>query len=165
MVLFGTFGAESFLRRLEELSAEYSTALTSRALPLWFSRLGSKRTPMTIQELNHVAIYVTDVKRSSDFYRTVLKLEPLPRPNFDFPGAWFGLGNQELHLIAEAGGPFFASHNRNHFALRVDDIEAWENHLGQVKANFAPRKRRPDGATQVFLRDPDGHVIELFTPP
>jgi hypothetical protein len=25
-----------------------------------------------------------------------------------------------------------------------------------------PRKTRPDGASQLFLRDPDGHVIELF---
>jgi catechol 2,3-dioxygenase-like lactoylglutathione lyase family enzyme len=22
---------------------------------------------------------------------------------------------------------------------------------------------RPDGAWQIFLRDPDGHVVELFT--
>jgi catechol 2,3-dioxygenase-like lactoylglutathione lyase family enzyme len=24
---------------------------------------------------------------------------------------------------------------------------------------------RPDGAWQIYVRDPDGHVIELFTPP
>jgi hypothetical protein len=30
-------------------------------------------------------------------------------------------------------------------------------------ADFRPRKRRPDGAWQILLRDPDGHVIELFT--
>jgi len=92
--------------------------------------------PMTIHELNHVAIYVTDVARSSNFYRTVLKLEPMPRPNFNFPGAWFQLGKQELHLIADVGGPFFATHERNHFALRVDDVAAWENHLRSVKAYF-----------------------------
>jgi lactoylglutathione lyase len=120
---------------------------------------------MTIQELNHVAIYVADVERSSEFYRIVLSLEQMPRPNFDFPGAWFRLGKQELHLIAEVDGPFLATHKRNHFALRVDDIDAWEKHLRRVKANFTPKKSRPDGAWQIFLRDPDGHVIELFTPP
>ena len=120
---------------------------------------------MTIHELNHVAIYVTDVARSSNFYRTVLKLEPMPRPNFNFPGAWFQLGKQELHLIADVDGPFFATHERNHFALRVDDVADWENHLRSVKADFAPGKFRPDGALQIFLRDPDGHVIELFAPP
>jgi lactoylglutathione lyase len=121
---------------------------------------------MTIQELNHVAIYVTDVKRSSDFYHEALRLEPIPRPGFNFPGAWFRLGTtQELHLIAQHGAPFFRSHDKNHFALRVDDLGEWERHLKNVGADFAPRKQRPDGASQVFLQDPDGHVIELFTPP
>jgi lactoylglutathione lyase len=121
---------------------------------------------MTIRELNHIAIYVTDVKKSSDFYARVLNLEALPRPAFNFPGAWFRLGtSQELHLIANHGDPFFPSHDKNHFALRVDEIGEWEDHLQEVGADFRPRKRRPDGAWQVFLRDPDGHMIELFTGP
>jgi len=121
---------------------------------------------MKIRELNHVAIYVTDVARSGEFYREVLRLEAMPRPAFTFPGAWFRLGTaQELHLIANHGAEFFRSHDKNHFALRVDDVEAWENHLRKVGANFAPKKQRPDGAWQVFLSDPDGHMIELFTGP
>jgi catechol 2,3-dioxygenase-like lactoylglutathione lyase family enzyme len=44
-------------------------------------------------------------------------------------------------------------------------LDPWERHLEEVGADFAFRKERPDGAWQVFLRDPDGHVIELFTPP
>ncbi len=138
--------------------------LTVLPLPFYFA-MGNLKA-MTILELNHIAIYVTDVKRSSEFYREVLQLEPIPRPAFNFPGAWFRLGsNQELHLIADHGGPLFPSHDRNHFALRADDIEAWEHHLERMGADFATRKQRPDGAWQVFLRDPDGHVIELFTPP
>jgi catechol 2,3-dioxygenase-like lactoylglutathione lyase family enzyme len=121
---------------------------------------------MTILELNHVAVYITDVKQSTEFYRDVLRLEPIPRPAFNFPGAWFRLGKeQELHLLADCGPAFFASHDRNHFALRVDNIEAWEIHLKKIGADYAPKKQRPDGAWQVFLRDPDGHRIELFTPP
>ena len=121
---------------------------------------------MNILELNHVAIHITDVARSADFYRRVLRLEPIPRPAFNFPGAWFRLGmNQELHLIANHGAPFSPNNRNNHFALRVDDLDEWERHLKEVGANFAPRKPRPDGAWQVFLQDPDGQTIELFTPP
>src|SRR5437879_11941820 len=121
---------------------------------------------MKIQELNHVAIHVSDVEKSSRFYHDVLRLEPIPRPAFTFPGAWFRLGtNQELHLIANHGAPFFPSHGKNHFALRIDDVDEWECHLKSTGASFSPKKQRPDGAWQVFLRDPDGHVIELFTPP
>jgi catechol 2,3-dioxygenase-like lactoylglutathione lyase family enzyme len=121
---------------------------------------------MIIHELNHVALYVTDVARSVQFYSEVLQLESIPRPAFTFPGAWFRLGGrQELHLIADHGEDFLISNRNNHFALQVDDLDAWEKHLQSAGAVFRPRKRRPDGAWQVFLRDPDNHVIELFTPP
>ena len=67
---------------------------------------------MKVLELNHVAIHVTDVERSVAFYRDVLRLEPIPRPAFTFPGAWFRLGvDQELHLIGERTEKVI-SHNR-----------------------------------------------------
>ncbi len=121
---------------------------------------------MKILELNHVAIHVSDVEKSYEFYRRVLQLEAIPRPAFTFPGAWFRLGaNQELHIIGDRAEPVF-SHNRgNHSALQVDDLDAWERRFDLLKIEHLPRKRRPDGASQLFIRDPDGHMIELFTPP
>ena len=122
--------------------------------------------PMKIYELNHVALHVADVEQSCEFYRTTLLLDPLPRPAFSFPGAWFRLGaNQELHLIGGRAEPVSSGNRGNHFALRVDELDSWEQHLQKLGADFRPRKMRPDGAWQVFLRDPDGHVVELFTPP
>ena len=121
---------------------------------------------MKILELNHVAIHVADVARSVEFFRRVLRLEQIERPAFDFPGAWFRLGaQQELHLIGNRDEPVSSGARSNHFALRVDDTVAWEEHLKQVGVDFRPRKPRPDGAMQIFLRDPDGHFIELFTMP
>lgn len=121
---------------------------------------------MNIHELNHVALHVADVAASEKFYRRVLRLEAMPRPAFDFPGAWFRLGtHQELHLIGKHDEPVTSGSRNNHFALRVDDLAAWERHLQDVGADFRPRKQRPDGAWQIFLSDPDGHYIELFTAP
>jgi catechol 2,3-dioxygenase-like lactoylglutathione lyase family enzyme len=121
---------------------------------------------MHIAQLNHVALHVADVDRSVAFYRDVLRLESIPRPAFTFPGAWLRLGaDQELHLI---GGRTreVVSHNRgNHFALLIDDLDAWEQHLASSKADFVPRRRRPDGAWQIYVIDPDGHYVELCTPP
>jgi len=52
---------------------------------------------MQTLQLNHVALHVADLERSTKFYTEVLKLEPMPRPDFAFPGAWFRLGaDQEL---------------------------------------------------------------------
>ena len=121
---------------------------------------------MKIYELNHVAIHVKDVEASCEFYRNVLQLEPMPRPAFTFPGAWFRLGeNQELHIIGERDEPVFAHNRGNHYALRVENLDEWERHFRNHQVEYRPRKLRPDGAQQIFLRDPDGHVIELFTPP
>lgn len=125
----------------------------------------NSKAPMKFHELNHVAIHVEDVERSCAFYRDVLLLEPLARPAFDFPGAWFRLGVcQELHIIGNRRDPVL-SHNRgNHYALRADNLAEWEAHFQSVGAEYRPPRPRPDGALQIFLRDPDGHVIELFTP-
>ena len=121
---------------------------------------------MKIHELNHVAIHVRDVEASCRFYSAVLRLESIPRPAFTFPGAWFRLGSaQELHIIGERTEAVNSGNRGNHFALRVDNLDEWEKHLATMKADFRTRKMRPDGAWQVFLRDPDGHVIELFTGP
>jgi lactoylglutathione lyase len=119
-----------------------------------------------IAQLNHVALHVADVDRSVAFYRDVLGLAPIPRPAFTFPGAWFGIGaDQELHLIGERKKEV-VSHNRgNHFALLVDDFDAWEQRLTKLSVPFAPRRTRPDGALQLFIIDPDGHYVELCTPP
>lgn len=121
---------------------------------------------MKTTQLNHVALHVADVDVSVAFYRDVLLLEQLPRPAFSFPGAWFRLGaDQELHLIGERSGEVVSASRGNHFALMVDDIDAWEAHLDARHAAHLSRRTRPDGAYQVFLPDPDGHYIELCTSP
>jgi len=120
-----------------------------------------------IVELNHVALLVSDVARSCEFYQGVLGLEAMTRPAFDFPGAWFRLGSvQELHLIGGTSAtPVPGQPRGNHFALRVEDLEGWRQHLQPLGLIVRGPVRRPDGAVQIFVRDPDGHVVELFTGP
>ncbi len=121
---------------------------------------------MQTTQLNHVAIHVEDVDASCAFYERVLKLQPMERPAFNFPGAWYRLGgDQELHIIGGRDNPVFGHNRGNHYALMVDDIDAWEAHLTEIDVPYTPRRTRPDGAYQIYLTDPDGHVIELCTPP
>ena len=117
---------------------------------------------MQILELNHVAIYVKDVEKSVAFYKEVLGLALLPRPAFDFPGAWFRLGkSQELHLIGNRSDDVYQN-KRRHFALRVTSTEEAEKKLKRKGVTYSGPGRRPDGAIQLFLQDPDGYFIELF---
>jgi len=121
---------------------------------------------MIFSQLNHVALHVADIERSVEFYRDVLRLEPIPRPAFTFPGAWFRLGaDQELHLIGERTREVNSQTRGNHFALLVDDFDAWERYLTDNHVHFLPRRTRPDGALQLYVIDPDGHHIELCTLP
>jgi len=121
---------------------------------------------MKTTQLNHVALHVADVARSCQFYRDVLRLQPLARPDFDFPGAWFRIGvDQELHLIGGRQQDVHSASRGSHWAMMVDDIDAWETHLKELSVAVQPRRCRPDGASQLFLPDPDGHMIELCTPP
>jgi lactoylglutathione lyase len=122
--------------------------------------------PPDFKQLDHVAIHVSEIERSCRFYEEVLRLKPIPRPAFSFPGAWFRLGEtQELHLIGQRKEPVH-SHNRgNHFALLTNDFDGWEEHLRRLGVEFLPRRLRPDGAWQLYVIDPDGHFIEICTAP
>ncbi|MBT5708357.1 VOC family protein [bacterium] len=120
---------------------------------------------MTILELNHVALHVTDVDKSCQFYESVLRLPRMKRPNFDFPGAWFRLGaHQELHLIGGRTDPANSNDRGNHYALMIDDMDAWEAFFSKTGVDYLPRRTRPDGAFQIYVTDPDGYFIELCTP-
>ncbi|MDJ1483475.1 VOC family protein [Cytophagaceae bacterium YF14B1] len=117
---------------------------------------------MNIQLLNHVAVHVADVKTSISFYRDILGLPQLPRPAFDFPGAWFRIGTtQEIHLIGNRTEAVHSHSRGTHFALQVDNIKAVEAELKAKNATFTGPKQRPDGNWQIFIVDPDGHWIEL----
>ena len=119
---------------------------------------------MKILQLNHIALHVADVERSTEFYRDVLGLEIIPRPAFNFPGAWFRLGeDQELHLIGGRDAATQSHHRGNHWALMIDDMDAWEADFQARGIAYLPRRTRPDGAFQIYLVDPDGHYIELCT--
>jgi len=116
---------------------------------------------MKITELNHVALEVKSVQESIIFYKK-LGLQSLPRPAFDFEGAWFRLGEvQELHLIGGRERDVVSAKRGTHFALQVASLAEAEVHLQNVGISYQGPFKRPDGAQQLFLSDPDGHVVEL----
>ena len=49
---------------------------------------------------SHAALKITDVERARNFYEKVLGLTALPRPNFGFGGAWYEVGDNQIHLIS-----------------------------------------------------------------
>jgi catechol 2,3-dioxygenase-like lactoylglutathione lyase family enzyme len=53
-----------------------------------------------------------------------------------------------------------------HYAFVVDDCDAAAEQLHQQGVQIVEGPRtRPDGARQLYLRDPDQHLVELFSVP
>jgi catechol 2,3-dioxygenase-like lactoylglutathione lyase family enzyme len=121
--------------------------------------------PLSIRELNHVMIRVSDLAASMRFYGETLGLRALPRPAFDFPGAWFALGQQELHLVADPKPPS-GPKGHHHFAIWVEDHAAAHRDLmDKGWPHLRGPQLRPDGVAQLFVTDPDGYVLELMSAP
>lgn len=131
---------------------------------------------MTIQMLHHVSLSVTDLERSRRFYGEILGLSELPRPPFDFPGAWFAVGaSQQLHLIVHPQSTFRTGKpldNRDgHFAVRVAsyrqtvDFLRLKGYREDAAEDPFPRMILQPHATagfpQIYVLDPDRNVIEI----
>lgn len=124
--------------------------------------------------LQHCGLIVADLERSRRFYDGALGLEEVPRPaNFVFEGAWFQVGEDQIHLLvasettgrAGAGdpGPSVTMGLATHVAIEVDDLASALSRLEEHGVELAGGPMpRGDGYDQVFLFDPDGYVIELF---
>ena len=129
---------------------------------------------MNIEGLHHVSLPVDDLDRARRFYTVVLGLREIDRPPFDFPGAWFQAGANQLHLIARTDATFRTGKGIDsrdiHYAVRVTSFRAALEHLeshgyredshdelSRMKVN----RHATAGFPQIYILDPDRNVIEI----
>jgi len=109
--------------------------------------------------IHHVSICVPDVDAAVAFYRDVLGMTQLPRPDLG-PGCWLDAGGQQLHLL----GSDEPRPKADHFAIRVDDLD---EAVADIEAQHVPVYRSDyvaGAGRQAFLHDPFGNFIELNQP-
>jgi catechol 2,3-dioxygenase-like lactoylglutathione lyase family enzyme len=121
---------------------------------------------ITYKELHHVSLTVTDLERAKYFYSHILGLTEIERPNFDFPGAWYEIGSQQLHLIVLPTSQTIRkdktlSSREGHFALRVANYFEALNWLKKNQVDILEKPNSQSGFAQIFCADPDGNLIEL----
>jgi len=132
-----------------------------------------------IYKANHIALIVSDVGKSAHFYSDVLGFQQIRRPDFDRHGAWFTMGNLELHLIK--GVPIVHSGKDlivGHISIETYEIDRVPEILEKMGVPFRQNVSVPKGkmaqgsgtnasnnsssiVKQYFLRDPDGYYLEI----
>ena len=131
--------------------------------------ISAQQTPAKVKPtLNHIAMYVVDLKKSTDFYQRIIQLDTIPEPFHDGKHTWFSVGPlSHLHLIQ--GAKEYFSHEKNtHLCFTVPSVPDFIKVLDKNNIeyeNWAGEKRqvtkRVDNVYQVYFKDPDGYWIEM----
>ena len=132
---------------------------------------------MQITGLHHLTLIVSDMERTIAFYRDLLGLAIIrDGASDDDPGTrhvWFGaadgapgrlLSAMEYPQLPPARQGIGAPH---HFALSVDsaeELDAWRDYLRDQGVESTEVFER-GGFRSIYLRDPDGQIIEIATRP
>jgi catechol 2,3-dioxygenase-like lactoylglutathione lyase family enzyme len=125
--------------------------------------------------LHHVSVITINLDRSLEFYRDVLGLVPAHRPPFEIGGAWLACGASQLHLVDYPAGTYRGKNtidnNDVHFALRVSNFDETLRLLNEKgfredlpvgdPKRLLVKRTGLAGFPQVYLLDPDGHVVEI----
>ncbi len=128
----------------------------------------SQQVIKTKARLNHIAIYVHNLKKSTDFYNKIVGLDTIPEPFHDGRHTWFSIGDKShLHLI-QGAAPGLIFEKNSHLCFSVASVEnfisildknniEYENWPGQKKTIT----NRVDGVKQIYFKDPDGYWVEI----
>lgn len=113
-------------------------------------------------EFNHVIIYVSDVKKSLDFYRRLLGFKLI-----ETYGAYARLrstrGRTTIALHSAKNGEPPSRGRRVVMYFEVRDLEDVCRKLARRGVKFSQMpKLMPWGWTHAYIEDPDGHEISLY---
>lgn len=120
---------------------------------------------LSLAGMNHISFPVRDLERSRHFYEEVLGLEPIPRPDLPFPGAWLARNGIQVHLIVPPEGaplgnpPPSLNPLAGHVAFAIADYDAV---VAALHAAGVETLEAGSEVGQLWVRDPDGHLIELI---
>ena len=122
--------------------------------------------PLRTQGLDHVALTVSDLERSTAFYRDVIGLESrydeLHVPMFMLAEG-SGLALFPAEVLPGNGGSGEADIRVAHVAFRVDREEFDRARAELSEAGIEPRFEDHGNVHSLYFTDPDGHKLELAT--
>jgi catechol 2,3-dioxygenase-like lactoylglutathione lyase family enzyme len=118
--------------------------------------------------LRHVALNVRDVRKSLEFYSTVLGMELEWMPDEDNAYLTSGSDNLALHKLPAGAEPGQAQtlHHIGFVVRTPDDVDVWAERIRGYGIRLAAEpKTHRDGARSFYFHDPDGLLIQLIYHP
>ena len=117
---------------------------------------------MALLRINHVQLAIPPARESEArrFYGDILGLREIPKPPALAArgGAWFELGDVQLHLGVETD---FRPAKKAHVAFEADDLDSIA-----ARCRAAAHEPRSDGAIEglrrFFVDDPFGNRLEIL---
>ena len=116
---------------------------------------------MKIEKLDHVNLRTTRLDELIAWYGDILGMEPGPRPDFPFPGAWlYAGGHPVIHLVETDSkpGPTGAIDHVAWIAVGYDEMK---ERLEQKSVSFKLMDVPSSPVRQIFIHDPNGVRLEL----
>jgi methylmalonyl-CoA/ethylmalonyl-CoA epimerase len=133
----------------------------------WIKNLVSSDKMIT--GIDHVAIVVSDMDRSIEFYNEVLGLRILKDGRNEEGEKKSFLGTKDHTLVALTEDKKLNSDNSQivervaHVAFRVDDVEKARETLKRKGVIFIEEKVEKDGKIKAYhFLDPDGLELEIY---
>jgi catechol 2,3-dioxygenase-like lactoylglutathione lyase family enzyme len=115
--------------------------------------------------LDHYNIRTRKYPETVSFYEDVLGLTNGPRPNFAEPGAWlYSEGRAVVHLVDLRPGEEPQKPDSgvvHHVAFVSRGFAAMKTHLAGKNIEFRTVEVPGNRLWQIFVRDPNGVVVEL----
>lgn len=110
----------------------------------------------------HVAVQVSDLATAETFYTQVIGLQKVDR-QLTFPGTWYQVGDFQLHLIVSEWAANPAREEKwgrhPHITFAIHDLAAVKQSLAEQNVPF---QMSSSGRAALFVKDPDGNVVELL---
>ena len=119
--------------------------------------------PLANVKLHHVNVTVPAAleEAAKNFYGNLLGLEQIEKPDGPrkYIGAWYQLGESQLHLSIEKE-PRNQDSNR-HVCYSVSDVAGALNTLRAAGIEVISEEQLLNGGARFFVRDPAGNLIEI----
>jgi catechol 2,3-dioxygenase-like lactoylglutathione lyase family enzyme len=139
---------------------------------------------MAVTGLQHVLVLGEDIDATRDFYTDVVGLRAGPRPPLQFPGHWLYAGEDATACLHVADRVVYLTHAAglglgtgpgepagaetagavDHVAFEADDHAEVARRIADAGLR-AVANEVPGGPRQLFVRDPNGVLVEFNVMP